>query len=109
MWIARNNIKYFLIFFSFNNQYSWTLGEKFLQKYNLMFDGGNNLIGLYYNEDIESFSYFNILFKVLIMALFIFGLFIGYKFIKKNENENDKNDDKKEEEIELNLIEKNKM
>ena len=26
MWITRNNIKYFLIFFSFNNQYSWTLG-----------------------------------------------------------------------------------
>ena len=107
MWISRNNIKYFLIFFSFNNQYSWTLGEKFLQKYNLMFDGGNNLIGLYYDENIESFNHFNILITVLIIALFSFGLFIGYKFIKKNENDVI-NDNKKEKEIELNLIENNR-
>ena len=108
MWISRNNIKYFLIFFSFNNQYSWTFGEKFLRKYNLIFDGGNNLIGIYYTENNESFNNFNILIMMLIIILVAFGLFIGYKLINKNKNNENDDNKKEEEEIELNLIENNR-
>ena len=104
MWISRNNIKYFLIFFSFNDQYSWTFGEKFLVKYNLVFDASNNYIGLYYSEDNDTFNYFRILIMGLGIVLIFIFLLIGYKFIKKNKKE-----EKQDEEIELNLIENNKI
>ena len=104
MWISRNNIKYFLIFFSYNDQYSWTLGQKFLQKYNLVFDSENNLIGIYYSEESNIFNYARFFIGIFIVGL-IFGLIILiiYKYIKKNKREEN------EEEIELNLIENNKM
>ena len=104
MWISRNNIKYFLIFFSFNDQYSWTFGEKFLAKYNLVFDASNNFIGLYYSEDNESFNYFRILILGLGIGLIFIFLLIGYKCINRQKKE-----EKQEEEIELNLIENNKI
>ena len=104
MWISRNNIKYFLIFFSYNDQYSWTLGQKFLQKYNLVFDSENNLIGIYYSEESNILNYARFFIGIFIVGL-IFGLIILiiYKYIKKNKREEN------EEEIELNLIENNKM
>ena len=104
MWISRNNIKYFLIFFSFNNQYSWTFGEKFLAKYNLVFDGSNNLIGLYYSEDSVDFNNNKLLIRILFIGIIVLSFFVGYKFIKRNKK--NKNED---DEIELNLIENNKM
>ena len=84
MWISRNNIKYFLIFFSFNNQYSWTFGEKFLRKYNMIFDGSNNLIGLYYSEESNIFNHTNILIGVLFVVLIILGGIVAYKCINRN-------------------------
>jgi hypothetical protein len=104
MWVSRNNIKYFLIFFSFNDQYSWTFGEKFLVKYNLVFDASNNYIGLYYSEDDAIFNYYKISIFGLVVGFIIICLFVGYKCIKWN-----KNNEKKDEGIELNLIENNKM
>ena len=104
MWISRNNIKYFLIFFSFNDQYSWTFGEKFLRKYNMIFDVGNNFIGIYYSEDNNIFDYKKIVNKVIILVLVALSLGIGYKFIKRN-----KKNKKDEGDIELNLIENSKI
>jgi len=104
MWVSRNNIKYFLIFFSFNDQYSWTFGEKFLVKYNLVFDASNNYIGLYYSEDDAIFNYYRLSIFGLVVGFIIICLLVGYKCIKWN-----KNNEKKDEGIELNLIENNKM
>ena len=85
-------------------QDSWTLGQKFLQKYNLVFDSENNLIGIYYSEESNIFNYARFFIGIFIVGL-IFGLIILiiYKYIKKNKREEN------EEEIELNLIENNKM
>ena len=106
MWIAKNNIKYFLIFFSSSDQYSWTFGEMFLQKYNMVFDISNNLIGLYYLEkNYDKVYNFKIFIGILILLLIITCLFIGCIYINKNRKRNRKKE--KDEEIELNLIENN--
>ena len=116
MWLTKNNIKYFLIFFSYNNQYSWTFGEIFLKKYNMVFDMSNNLIGVYYSEkekENNKKNYFKIFGGILILVLIITCLFIGCFYINyinkiKNKNRIKKKDKEKEnEEIELNFIENN--
>jgi len=84
MWLTKNNIKYFLIFFSYNNQYSWTFGEIFLKKYNMVFDMSNNLIGVYYSEkekENDKKNYFKIFGGILILVLIITCLFIGCFYI----------------------------
>ena len=113
MWIAKNNIKYFLIFFSYSDQYSWTLGEIFMKKYNMIFDGNKNLIGLYYSEeenDNNKINYCKIFIGILILLLIIACLIIGCFYIHKIRNKNrkkDKNINNKDKEIELNLVEDN--
>ena len=105
MWISRNNIKYFLIFFSFQNQYSWTLGQKFLQKYPFVFDMENNILGIYYNDMNEKINnnYFRFFLFVFIIILIVISLFIRFMCIyKKKETIN-------KDEIELNLIENNNL
>ena len=112
MWITKNNIKYFLIFFSYNDQYSWTFGEMFFKKYNMVFDISNNLIGLYYSEkERDKINYFKIFIGILILLLIITCLFIGCFYINKNKIKNriKKKDKEKDndDEIELNFIENN--
>ena len=108
VWITKNNIKYFLIFFSYNNQYSWTFGEIFLKKYNMVFDISNNLIGVYYSEK-ESYkiNYFKIFVGILILLLIISCLFIWCFYINTNKNRIRNKKKEKDEEIELNFIENN--
>ena len=113
MWIARNNIKYFLIFFCYKNQYSWTFGEKFLKKYNIVFDGSNNLIGVYYSEDNNMINNMidniKLLIGIFIVGLIVLCLVIGCIYINRNKKKEKDKDKEKEEEIELNLIENNKL
>lgn len=108
VWITKNNIKYFLIFFSYNNQYSWTFGEMFLKKYNMVFDISNNLIGVYYSEkENYKINYFKIFVGILILLLIISCLFIWCFYINKNKNRIRNKKKEKDEEIELNFIENN--
>ena len=113
MWIARNNIKYFLIFFCYKNQYSWTFGEKFLKKYNIVFDGSNNLIGVYYSENNNMINNMidniKLLIGIFIVGLIVLCLVIGCIYINRNKKKEKDKDKEKEEEIELNLIENNKL
>ena len=81
MWINHNNMKYFIIYFSVNNQYSWILGQKFLQKYPMVFDGEKNLIGLYYNEDTENYFYLYI-FLIFAIVMLLIIIYIYYKYIR---------------------------
>jgi len=80
MWISHNDLKYFLVYFSFNNQYSWILGQKFLEKYPIVLNGDKNMIGLYYIEKKETFSYFYICIIFFLFVILI--IFIYYKYIR---------------------------
>ena len=95
MWEIFNNIKYFLIYFNYIDQYSWTLGQKFMEKYTFVFDGGNNITGFYYDEKSEDineyYSYSDLYFILLLLIiLLIVGIYIYYKcfcFSKKKQTE----------------------
>ena len=95
MWESYNNIKYFLVFFSYNNQYSWILGQKFLHKYPLVFDGQKNIIGFYYGNNINSYPYLIVLLIVVIIILVT--VFVYCKVFHSNKKE--KNEDGTELEL----------
>ena len=108
MWEIFNNIKYFLIYFNYIDQYSWTLGQKFLEKYTFVFDGENNITGFYFDEKTEnvndSYSYSVLYFLLVLFLLLILGIYIYYKYFcfskkKQTEDETELEDiiDKKEE------------
>ena len=77
MWVYYNNIKYFIIFFSYVEQYSWTLGQKFLEKYTFVFNGEKNLIGFYYLE-IKNKDY--TLYLILILLAFIIPICLCFRY-----------------------------
>ena len=92
MWISNNNIKYFIIFFSYSNQYSWTLGQKFLEKYSFVFNGEKNIIGFYYSEKKKK----NItLYIISFLLFFMMIICLGFRYFRF------KNYKKKDEGIEL--------
>ena len=85
MWEIFNNIKYFLIYFNYIDQYSWTLGQKFMEKYTFVFDGENNITGFYYDEKTEDinnyYSYSDLYFIILLfIILLIEGIYFCYKY-----------------------------
>ena len=85
MWEIFNNIKYFLIYFNYIDQYSWTLGQKFMEKYTFVFDGENNITGFYYDEKTEDindyYSYSDFYFIILLLIiLLIEGIYFCYKY-----------------------------
>jgi hypothetical protein len=84
MWEYYSNIKYFLVFFSYSNQYSWILGQKFLRKYPLVIDGEKNIIGLYYTDYI---FYLYLFIFLLIGAIAILAIFVYCKFFRSNKKE----------------------
>ena len=101
MWINHNNMKYFIISFSYHDQYSWILGQKFLQKYPIVLDGGNNLIGLYYKEKSNIYIYiYSFLFIFVIVGSF-FYFYYKYK--------SPKNKIKEKNVVELVYIDKDQM
>lgn len=88
MWEHYNNIKYFLIFFSYSNQYAWILGQKFLQKYPLVFNGEKNIIGLYYTDKIKQKDSDPYLVILLILIIVLIVFFIFYKLFRFNKKKN---------------------
>lgn len=91
MWKDFNNIKYFLIFFSYTDRYSWILGQKFLEKYTFVFNGEKNIIGFYYSDKKIKNTYFKKFIMIVFVLIFIIiGIYI-YKFlgIKKNKKDED--------------------
>lgn len=85
MWVEYNNAKYFLIFFSYANQYSWTLGQKFLQKYTFVFNGETNVIGFYYSDKkIKKWNYK--LYLIMIILIILICIFIYFRFFHHNKN-----------------------
>lgn len=87
MWIKYKNIKYFIIFFSYIEQYWWTLGQKFLEKYSFVFNGEQNIIGFYYDDKTiknTEFYLYIILLLLLIIIIVICIKFIIFYYYKKN-------------------------
>ena len=85
------------------------ISEIFMKKYNMIFDGNKNLIGLYYSEENDNIkiNYCKIFIGILILLLIIACLIIGCFYIHKIRNKNrkkDKNINNKDKEIELNLV-----
>ena len=79
LWFNYKNIKYFMVFFSNDTQYNWILGQKFLQKYPLVFDGEKNLIGIYYTDTINNkWNKYILLFLFIIIILIIVYLIYRY-------------------------------
>ena len=91
MWLNYNNLKYFIIFFSYDNQYSWILGQKFLEKYPLILDGQKNLIGLYYKEEIVTRNYYY-LYIIIILIIVLIIVYVFYKNINLNSSKNKQTD-----------------
>lgn len=96
MWEIFNNIKYFLIYFNYIDQYSWTMGQKFMEKYTFVFDGGNNITGFYYDEkteDINDYYSYSVLYFILLLIILLsigIGIYIYYRyfcFSKKKQTE----------------------
>ena len=101
MWVIHKNVKYFIIFFSYIDKYSWILGQKFLEKYTFVFNGENNLIGFYYSDRKNKNNIFYF-FLIIIVLIVIIGLFVYFRFFHFNKK------DKIEERIELKNILNNK-
>lgn len=98
MWVNYKNIKYFIIFFSFIDQHSWILGQKFLEKYPFVFNGEKNKIGFYYsdkqNKNTNIYIYlFLVLIIILIVLVIIYYIYFRIMHFYKSK--------KKEDSIEL--------
>ena len=96
MWVNYNNIKYFIIFFSYIDQHSWILGQKFLEKYTFVFNGEKNKLGLYYpDKKIKNTNIYKYLFLVLIIIVLVIFLYIYFSILHFNKSK------KMEDSIEL--------
>ena len=97
LFIEINDNYYFGVIFDRYNYRSWSLGKIFLEKYQLVFNHNNKIIGFYidnekYDEDgKKGDEIFNrrLLMIIIILAALIFfgtGFYIGYKiYYKKKE------------------------
>lgn len=90
MWVHYNNIKYFIIFFSYIDKYYWILGQKFLEKYTFTFNGEKNIIGFYYSDKIIKNTYFGTILTIaLLFIIILIGIYLYINFcfnkIKKEE------------------------
>ncbi len=86
LWFNYKNNKYFMVFFSNGTQYNWILGQKFLQKYPLVFDGEKNLIGVYYTEKNNNKwnkYIFLFLFIIIIILIIVYLIHRYYNTPKK--------------------------
>ena len=75
-----------MVFFSNGTQYNWILGQKFLQKYPLVFDGEKNLIGVYYTEKNNNKwnkYIFLFLFIIIIILIIVYLIHKYYNTPKK--------------------------
>ena len=79
LWINYGNLKYFMVFFSNSTQHYWMLGQKFLEKYPLVFDGENNLIGLYYTEKIKEDNSIKFIFLFLFIIFILIIIYLIHK------------------------------
>ena len=87
MWVNYNNIKYFIIFFSYIDQHSWILGQKFLEKYTFVFNGEKNKLGLYYpDKKIKNTNIYKYLFLIFIFIVLVIFLSIYFRILHFNKN-----------------------
>ena len=81
MWIKHKNIKYFLVFFSHIEQFWWTLGQKFLEKYTFVFNGEDNIIGFYYDDKIIKNTRLYIYIILYLLLIIIIAICIRFVFL----------------------------
>ncbi len=91
MWLNYNNLKYFIIFFSSDNKYSWIFGQTFFEKSPLILDGQKNLIGLYYKEEIVTRNYYYLYIIIILIIVFII-VYVFYKNINLHPSKNKQRD-----------------